>query len=143
MSLLQPTSIAALLLITLAFIFGVGGYRLGLWSDNTPGPGLLPLAAALILLPLVGLMLREDNADQGPFRAAPLSAVILMCIYAAVLPRAGFLLPTFVLVLAWVRIFHGQGWVRASLLSMCLSAAGVGLFGVLLKVPMPLVPGWP
>ena len=143
MSLLQPTRIAALLLTTLALVFGVGGFRLGLWSDNTPGPGLLPLAAALLLLPLVGLMLRERGPGEEPFKAAPVSAILLTCIYAAVLPRAGFLLPTFVLVLAWVRIFHEQQWVRASLLSMCLTAAGVGLFGAVLKVPMPLLPSWP
>lgn len=143
MSLLQPTRIAALLLTALALVFGVGGYRLGIWSDATPGPGLLPLAAALLLLPLIGLMLREGSRDEEPFKAPPLLAILLTGLYAAVLPRAGFVLPTFLLILAWVRIFHQQRWIPAALLGICLTVMGVGLFSLALKVPMPLLPSWP
>jgi len=143
MALLQPTRIAALLLTVLALVFGVGGLRLGIWSDNTPGAGLLPLAAALLLLPLTGLMLREGSVGEDRFKASPVAAIALSCAYAAVLPRTGFVVPTVVLVLLWVRIFHEQGWLRAALLSACLTAAGVGLFGLALKVPMPLFPAWP
>ncbi len=143
MSLLQPTRVAALLLAVLALTFGVGGLRLGVWVDGTPGPGLLPFAAALLLFPLVVLMLREENAAEEPFRAAPVAAIAISCLYAALLPRAGFIVATVILVLAWVRFFHEQSWLRAALISICLTAAGVGLFGVALKVPMPLFPAWP
>jgi putative tricarboxylic transport membrane protein len=140
--LLLPTAIATLLLAATAIIFAGGAVRLGFWTEDGPGPGLLPFATTMLLLPLLVLVLRERVTDEEPFRAAPLAAILLTCVYAAALPYLGFLLPTLVLIVAWVRLFHTQGWIRAVTLSIALTAAGTVLFAVLLKVPMPLFPAW-
>jgi putative tricarboxylic transport membrane protein len=140
--LLLPTGTATLLLAATATVFAVGAVRLGFWTEDGPGPGLLPFAAAVLLLPLLVLVLRERIIDEEPFRATPLAAILLTFVYAATLPYLGFLLPTLVLAVAWVRMFHGQGWWRAVTLSVALTAAGTFLFAVLLKVPMPLLPAW-
>jgi putative tricarboxylic transport membrane protein len=140
-SLLLPTRVAVVLLSTLAVVFAVGAYRLGFWNDEMPGPGLLPFAAAALLLPLLAVVWRECVPEEEPFRGSPLAATALTCAYAAVLPYAGFLLPTVILVVTWVRMFHRQGWGRAVLLGTGLTALATILFAVLLKVPMPLWPG--
>jgi putative tricarboxylic transport membrane protein len=140
--LLLPTSIATLLLAAVAVIFVVGATRLGFWTDDGPGPGLLPFAAGVLLLPLLLVALRERVLDETPFRAAPLGAICLTCLYAAALPYLGFAPATVLLIIAWVRLFHGQGWVRAIALSIGLTAASIFLFETLLKVPMPLLPAW-
>jgi hypothetical protein len=143
MSVLQPTRIAALLLAALASVFGIGGWRLGLWADGSPGAGLLPFCVAMLMAPMIALLLREGGAADEPFERTPFLAIGLSCAYALLLPKAGFALATVVLVTLWVRFLHGQGLVRAVLLAVGLTAAGVGLFGGLLKVPMPLLPTWP
>ena len=143
MGLLQPTRVAALLLAAMVVLFGAGGWRLGLWGEDGPGPGLLPFSAALMLAPLVLLMLRERIEEETPFGAHPLGAIVMLCLYAAALPHTGFVLPTLLLILAWVRLFHAQAWLKAALVSAALTAAGVGLFAGLLKAPVPLLPVWP
>ena len=140
--LLLPTPVATLLLAAAAAVFVVGAMRLGFWTDDGPGPGLLPFAAGVLLLPLLVIALRERVPDETPFRAAPLGAICLTCFYAAALPYLGFAIATVLLIVAWVRLFHGQGWVRAVTLSLGLTAASTFLFGTLLKVPMPLFPPW-
>lgn len=140
--LLFPTGVAVLLLAATAIVFMVGAARLGFWTDDGPGPGLLPFATALLLLPLLVITLRESSTGEERFRATPIVAILLSCIYAAVLPYLGFLVPTLVLIVAWVRLFHAQGWLRAVALSIGLTAVGTFLFAVLLKVPMPLLPAW-
>jgi len=138
--LLLPTPIAVAAIAATAIVFAVGGWRLGFWTDDGPGPGLLPFAAAVMLLPLLVLVLREPVPDEEPLRATPLFAVVLSLIYAAVLPHLGFLITTVIYLTLWVRLFHQQSLVRAATLSVALTAAGTFLFAYLLRVPMPLLP---
>ena len=140
--LLLPTPVATLLLAAVAVVFVVGARRLGFWTEDGPGPGLLPFAAGCLLLPLLLLALRERVPDETPFRAAPLGAICLTCLYAAALPYLGFAIATVLLIVTWVRLFHGQGWLRAVMLGIGLTAASTVLFAMLLKVPMPLLPAW-
>lgn len=143
MTKIAPTYLAAGMLAALAALFGVGAFKLGFWVDDAPGPGLLPLVIALLLLPLLFVALREPiPSDETPFRGSPLVAVLLTVIYALVLPSAGFVPASIVLLLIWIRLFYGQAWVGAIICSTALTAAGVVIFNVLLKVPMPLFPVW-
>lgn len=137
----RPSVIAALLLAALAAVFLHGGLRLGLWVDGGPGPGLLPAIVAAAMLGLIAAMLFTALEDDGGFKREPLIAVALLCGFALMAPRTGIVAPTVLLIFAWVKLLHGQSWLRAALLSVALTAAGIGLFRVLLKVPIPLVTG--
>ncbi len=141
MTKIAPTYVAAAMLAGLAILFGVGAFKLGFWVDDAPGPGLLPLAISLLLLPLLFVASREPiPSDETPFRGSPLVAIVFTVIYALVLPRTGFVPASIVLLLVWIRLFYGQGWIGAIICSSALTAAGVVIFNVLLKVPMPLFP---
>ena len=137
----RPSVVAALLLAALAAVFLHGGLRLGLWVDGGPGPGLLPAVAAATMLGLITAMVFTALEDEGGFKPQPLIAVALLCAFALMAPRIGIVIPTVLLIFAWVKLLHGQGWLRAGLLSGALTAPGIGLFHLLLKVPIPLVTG--
>jgi cell division protein FtsW (lipid II flippase) len=140
--LLRPPIVAASLLTILGLVFAVGGVRLGLWADGGPGAGLLPTTAAVLLLTLVlAMMLTSTGEKDERFRREPLIAIGLCCAYAFLAPRIGVVLPTFLLVAIWVTLLHGQSLLRACLISAGLTAAGVLIFHILLKVPMTLVVG--
>lgn len=138
---IAPTYLAAGMLGALALIFGIGAFRLGFWGDDGPGPGLLPLVVSLLLVPMLVLVLREPlPPDETGFSAGPLSAIVLVLIYAAILPRAGFVLSTLVMLFTWIRLFYRQGWFRSAACSASLTVLGLVIFNVLLKVPMQLFP---
>lgn len=138
---IAPTYLAVGMLGALALIFGIGAFRLGFWVDDGPGPGLLPLVVSLLLVPMLVLVLREPlPSDEAGFGGGPLSAIVLVLIYAAILPRAGFVLSTLVMLLMWIRLFYRQSWFRSAVCSASLTVLGLVIFNVLLKVPMQLFP---
>lgn len=140
--LLLPTRIVTLLVAVTALVFAVGGVRLGFWTVDGPGPGLVPFGAAVSLLLLLVMVLREGVADEEPFRATPFAAIVIVCAYAAVLPYTGFVAPTVALVVIWARLFYGQSWTRAVALGLGLTLVSAALFRTALKVPLPLAPPW-
>src|SRR6187431_1804056 len=59
-----PSYVAGLTLGVLGLVFCIGAFRLGFWTDDGPGPGLLPLVAGALLIPLIVVALREPE-PQG------------------------------------------------------------------------------
>jgi hypothetical protein len=139
-----PLRVVALMLAVLAVTFAVGSVGLGFWVDEIPGPGLLSFATAVLLLPvLAALFWSSPIAEDEPgFDFATLFALPLICVYALVVPYAGLVPGTIVLVVLWVRFFHRQNWLRAATLAVCLVAAFAVLFKFLLAAPIPLFPEW-
>jgi putative tricarboxylic transport membrane protein len=136
-----PSYVAGLMLGLLGLVFCIGAFRLGFWGDDGPGPGLLPLVAGALLIPLIVVALREPVPEgETAFRMQPLLAIVLALVYALVLSRTGFVPATLVMLVLWIRGFYRQSWLRAAICSVCLTAFGLFIFNVLLKVPMRL---WP
>src|SRR5436305_1031475 len=119
MNRVAPTHVGALVLAALVLIFGIGAFRLGFWMDEMPGPGLLPLAAALLLIPAIAIILREPApADETPFTLTPLLALAVLAVFGLLLPRAGIVLAVIALLIVWVRFFYRQTWLRAVICSV-------------------------
>jgi hypothetical protein len=138
---IAPTYLAVGMIGVLALIFGVGAVRLGFWGDDGPGPGLLPLVVSLLLVPMLVLVVREPlPSEETGLGAGPLSAIVLVLIYAAILPRVGFVISTLIMLLTWIRLFYRQSWLRSAVCSASLTLLGLVIFNVLLKVPMQLFP---
>jgi hypothetical protein len=138
---IAPTYLAVGMIGVLALIFGVGAFRLGFWGDDGPGPGLLPLVVSLLLVPMLVLVVREPlPSEETGLGAGPLSAIVLVLIYAAILPRVGFVISTLIMLLTWIRLFYRQSWLRSAVCSASLTLLGLVIFNVLLKVPMQLFP---
>jgi len=141
---LSPTTLSALIMIVLALAFGYGSYRLGFWDYGMPGSGLLPMLASVALLLLAGILLsqvwRQSEGEEEPFRLLPLAALVLVWIYALVLPLLGFAIPTIIMLFIWVKyIYQRPAWV-AALVAVLLTLGGVVLFGTFLDTPIEV---WP
>lgn len=138
-----PTYLAVAMLGVLALIFGIGAFRLGFWGEDGPGAGLLPLAASCLLVLMLLLTLREPlPVDETGFAPEPLTAIVLSLAYAGILPYAGFVPSTLLMLFIWIRLFYRQGWFRSLVCSTGLTLLGLVIFNVLLKVPMQLFPSW-
>lgn len=142
-TLLSPTAVASIVLGVLGVVFAAGGLRLGLWLDGGPGPGLLPAAAAVLMLVLLGATLWSWPKVEESFKPEPLAAIAICGLYAVLAPRIGFLVPTIALVVAWVKLLHGQTWLSAILVGFGITGICIAVFSFLLSVPMPLLVGLP
>ena len=61
----------------------------------------------------------------------------MLVLYAAALPRLGFLLTSFVLVLVAARLMGLDGWWRPVALALGVTVASRLIFGSWLGVPLP------
>lgn len=136
----QPTPCMAIVMAAVALVFLSGGYQIGLWQGEMPGAGLLPFVAALLLLPLTSRIFFERSADETAFNRRPLGAVLLLACYAVILPLLGFIIPTVIMIIVWIKAFDEQRLLPATIVAVILTLAGAFLFVTLLQVPMPLLP---
>jgi hypothetical protein len=132
----------AIVLAIVAMLFASGGYSLGLWQDEMPSAGLLPFVTALLLVPLTLRIFRERPADETAFSRRPLGAVLLLACYAATLPVLGFVIPTMIMIIIWIKALDGKPLLSTVSVAVILTLAGAFLFVTLLKVPMPLLPSF-
>ena len=136
--------------VWLAVALGVAveASRLGLGAARRPGPGFLPLAAALVLalgaLVVIGQALagRGAAAERGlwPDLAGwrrGLFALAALVGYALFLERLGFLLVTFLLIGLLLRAVEEKPWPVALGFAAATAAATAVLFGTWLKAPLP------
>lgn len=136
-----PNYVGCALLAALALVFCIGAFDLGFWTDDGPGPGLLPFAAGIVLLPLLAVAMREPIPDdETSFKVEPLGAIVLMLLFAVALPWTGFAVATFVMLTLWIRLFHRQNWKRALACAAGLTVFGFVIFRILLKIPMQMFP---
>lgn len=136
-----PSYVAALALGALGLAFCLGAFRLGFWTDDGPGPGLLPVAVGALLIPLLIVGLREQVTEsETPFEIKPLIAIGATAAYALIVPLTGFVPATLMLLMVWIGGLYRQSWSRAAVTSVCLTAGGILIFVVLLKVPLKLFP---
>ena len=137
-----PLYLAGAMLGGLAFDFGAASFRLGFFVDGVPGPGLLPLGIAALLLPLVVVALASKPIAEEEFGLglAPLLGIVALLVYAALLPKVGFAPGTAALMIVWARFLHGRSWLEAMVFAAVIVAAASVVFRLLLGVPLPLLP---
>ena len=138
-----PLYLAGGMLAGLALVFGAASFKLGFFVDGVPGPGLLPLGAAALLLPLVGVTLASKVIAEEEFSLswAPLLGILALLVYAGLLPKVGFAAGTLVLMILWARFLHGRSWLESILFAAAIVGLASAVFRLLLGVPLPLLPG--
>jgi hypothetical protein len=157
---------SAIGLALLAIGYLLAGRRYPLDTLATPGPGVVPVVAGLALLGAAislfvvagsarparsvgGLIetgvaperpIEPSETDGVPSRPINGSALVLaaaLVLYAAVLPRLGFLASSFVLVVVASRLMGAAGWWRPVALAVGVTGASYLLFARWLGVPLP------
>jgi hypothetical protein len=137
-------SAGGLAVLAVAYLVASRAYPLD--SLATPGPGVFPLAAGLLLLGLatgqaaVAARARAEAATppadgSTAFRAWALMALLVG--YAAAAGTVGFLAASFALVLVASRLLGATGWLRPAALALGVTIAAYVLFVAWLGVPLP------
>ena len=138
-------SAAGLAVLALGYL--LAGRQYPLDTLATPGPGIFPLAVGLALLALAvwqllaggrrpALAASSEAVEVGITRA-PLIMIALLVLYAVSLPRLGFTLTSFVLVLVASWLMGLRGWWPPVVLALGVTVASRLIFGFWLGVPLP------
>ena len=136
--------IAPLLLVVLAVAALLQAVDMGLGELTAPGPGLWPAIVSGLLLATAAVLLVVDPAeDYEPWTVGTLRIVaglVGLALFVVLFQALGFILPTALMLTAWLRFFAHEGW-RMSL------GLGIGgalvlhlVFVVALGVPFPAGP---
>jgi putative tricarboxylic transport membrane protein len=118
---------------------------------RTPGAGLFPLIAALLLLGLSAVLTiqaflrKKDTGDAAiPFfpRKGALRQILLgfagMIGYRYLFPVIGFAPSTGLFIFFLIRFLGGYGWKTSISFALGTAIVAYYLFEVWLKIPMPL-----
>ena len=136
-------SAVGLAVLATAYLAAARAYPLDTLA--VPGPGVVPLAAGGALLALAAWQFTAarrsppDDAETAgtPPPWSPLAMVAVLGLYAAALPRLGFLITSFALVFAAARLMGLGGWWRPIALALGATALGRVIFVSWLGVPLP------
>jgi putative tricarboxylic transport membrane protein len=130
-----------LLLVALGVGALVGGLGLTLGSLTAPGPGLWPFVVALLLTgTALVLVVVDDPADYEPFTrgsARVAGGLTGLAVFVAAFELVGFLLPAFLMLLLWLRVFGREAWRWALGLAVAGSVGLYLLFDTVLGVRFP------
>lgn len=133
---------AALIGIGLLALYAGSGLPLG--SLREPGAGFFPAAVAVALILLALLAATGRIPEAGDPQAGPGSAVrvwiltAMIAAYAWLLPFAGFVLCTTVLLVVALRGLGAVGWLPTI---VCAAGGAAGCYFLFTRLGMPLPPG--
>jgi putative tricarboxylic transport membrane protein len=135
-----------LVLILVGGAFCISSIHLGLGRVNDPGPGMVPLGTGGLLI-LFSLAAIAESAlgsgvEQRPLfgkRRWPLvlGVLFLIFVYAGVLQILGFLLATFLLLVALFRASGVRSWAGAVGASLAATGLSFLLFDTLFQCNFP------
>lgn len=119
----------------------VGAVGLSLGTLTAPGPGLWPFIVALLLTgTALILVVIDDPQDYEPWTrgtARIMGGVAGLAVFVVAFEVIGFLLPAFLMLLLWLRVFGGESWRWALGLALAGSVGFYLLFDTALGVPFP------
>ena len=141
-------------LALLAVGYLLAGRRYPLDTLATPGPGVVPVVAGGALLAVaVWLWVSAatpasirpptdqagltDPATTHPMTGRPVILAAALVLYAALLPRLGFAVSSFALVVLASRLMGAPGWWRPAALALGVTGVSYLLFVRWLGVPLP------
>jgi len=138
-------SAVGLALLAIAYLLANRRYPLDTLA--VPGPGLFPLIAGLALLALAGWQFTivrpaapggdaRERGESATIRG-PLVLALVLVVYAALLPRLGFVPVSLALVFVASRLMGRAGWWRPAALAIGVTIASYVVFVTWLGVPLP------
>lgn len=139
----NPRATAGSVIILIGSVGVIWAWRLGLWIDGRPGPGLWPFIVSVGLttagasVTAASLHGSEEKEDSSTSRTREIAAITSLACYISLFAYLGPALPTLALLLFWLRGLAREPW-RTSLVSSVIGAAAIYvLFGKVLGIPLP------
>jgi putative tricarboxylic transport membrane protein len=115
--------------------------HLGLWVGGSPGPGLFPFVAALMLAgaSLGAALQAEPDApgSEAADRRRLFAYAGAVAAFGVVMKPLGMIIATIGLMLVVLRGIERRSWVVSVSFAILIAAFCWGLFKVLLGVPLP------
>ncbi|CCG01405.1 tripartite tricarboxylate transporter TctB family protein [Blastococcus saxobsidens] len=130
---------ALLLVFGLAAMYGA--YQLGLGELQAPGSGLWPfIVASLMALTALLLLFIDDPDDYEQWNRNALriaGGLLSLAAFIVLFETIGFVIPAFLMLLLWLRLFAKEPWRWAVPLAVGGALVFYLLFDVALAVPFP------
>ena len=137
----QLHRVGPLLVLAVGVAALAGAVGLSLGTLTAPGPGLWPFVVALLLTgTALVLVVVDDPLDYEPWTrgtARIAGGVAGLAVFVAVFELVGFVLPAFLMLLLWLRVFGREPWRWAAGLAVAGSVGLYLLFDTLLGVRFP------
>jgi hypothetical protein len=136
---------AGAMFVLFGLLFAVGAKNYALGSTAKMGPGFFPtllgfmLAGIGIVIVVQSFFGARESLPKFAWR--PLSILVAaICLYALLLPRAGFVLATIALIVVGARADTRSGLIESLILGLFLAVFSVAVFHYGLGLPFRL---WP
>lgn len=137
----QVHRLGPLLVLALGVSAVLGSVALSLGELTQPGPGLWPFLVACLLTGTAAVLLVvDDPADYEAWTggtARIVGGLVGLAVFILAFEAIGFVLPAFVMLLVWLRVFGGESWRWALSLAVLGSVGMHLLFVEALGVPFP------
>ena len=137
----QLHRITPLLVLIVGVAALIGAYRLSLGELTAPGAGLWPfMVAAVITATAAILLVTDDAADYEPWTRSTvriLGGVLSLGAFILLFELIGFLIPAFLMLTLWLRVFGKEQWRWAAPLAGGGSIGMHLLFVEVFGVPFP------
>jgi putative tricarboxylic transport membrane protein len=129
-------------LVALGVAALAASFGLGVGSAAAPGSGTWPMLVSLTLsvlaVVLAAFARRTRDAERFGRPCLIVAAVVAgMAVFTALLGTVGFEIPSFVLLLAWMRFLGRESWRLSLIVSAAIVAAFYALFVGALNVSLP------
>ena len=140
---MRKLSGSSLLLLLFSCFICIQSYRLNLGTLNSPGPGLFPFGAGLILGLLALIVILQSPREDGPERIEGKGnlkiALVLFALvaYGLFLERVGFLVTTFGLLVFLLKVIVSQRWARVLISALLSTLTSYVIFQIWLKAQLP------
>ena len=113
-----------------------------------PGPGLFPIIVGFVMFFAASVLLVENMRSDPDVDTAPnqiprdiILMVLTIALYIFLLPRAGFFVAAFLLLIGSLSIFDMPGWIQRIATALVATLLSFAIFTLVLNVKMPN-PSW-
>lgn len=113
-----------------------------------PGPGLFPIIVGFVMFFAASVLLVENmrsdpdvDTDPNQIPRDIILMVLTIALYIFLLPRAGFFVAAFLLLIGSLSIFDMPGWIQRIGTALVATLLSFAIFTLVLNVKMPN-PSW-
>ena len=113
-----------------------------------PGPGLFPIIVGFVMFFAASVLLFENMRSDPAVDTVPnqiprdiILMVLTIALYIFLLPRAGFFVAAFLLLIGSLSIFDMPGWIQRIGTALVATLLSFAIFTLVLNVKMPN-PSW-
>jgi putative tricarboxylic transport membrane protein len=140
---IQSESIFSLILAALGAFIIIVSLTIGFGTLKTPGSGLFPFLVGLLIFvqSMTVFFMQKPAAEKGLFDRNETRNFFLMiavfCLWIILMPYLGYVVVTFIVVLAFSKILKLEGWFKPIILSIVTMGLCYLLFDLLMYLDLP------